>query len=62
MSLKSSPIRRLELFGKDSSSVHGRDNLAGLNIEIDRLNAVVHTKNVEIKQLLDENKLMKLDY
>lgn len=29
---------------------------------MEKLRGIVHTKNVEIKQLLDENKLLKLSY
>ena len=60
MSLKGSPIRRLELFGRENAA-HTTENVA-LSVEIEKLNALIHAKNIEIKQLLDENKLLKLNY
>ena len=57
MSLKGSPIRRLELFGKES-----QPDVAVLTAENEKLNGIIYAKNLEIKGLLDENKLLKLDH
>ena len=59
MSLRGSPIKRLDLLGQNVST--SAETIA-LNLEIEKLNATVYAKNVEIKQLLDENKMLKLNY